>query len=32
MFLTAHRDIPMSVRAMKAGALEFLTTPQTTWL
>ncbi len=27
IFLTAHGDIPMSVRAMKAGALEFLTKP-----
>src|SRR6266478_3119111 len=25
IFLTGHGDIPMSVRAMKAGALEFLT-------
>ena len=27
MFLTGHGDIPMSVRAMKAGAIEFLTKP-----
>jgi FixJ family two-component response regulator len=27
IFLTAHGDIPMSVRAMKAGAFEFLTKP-----
>jgi FixJ family two-component response regulator len=27
MFLTGHGDIPMSVRAMKAGAVEFLTKP-----
>lgn len=27
VFLTAHGDIPMSVRAIKAGALEFLTKP-----
>jgi len=27
VFLTAHGDIPMSVRAMKAGAVEFLTKP-----
>jgi FixJ family two-component response regulator len=27
IFLTAHGDIPMSVRAMKAGAVEFLTKP-----
>src|ERR1051326_61213 len=25
IFITAHGDVPMSVRAMKAGALEFLT-------
>jgi FixJ family two-component response regulator len=25
IFLTGHGDIPMSVRAMKAGAVEFLT-------
>jgi FixJ family two-component response regulator len=27
IFLTAHGDIPMSVRAIKAGAVEFLTKP-----
>jgi len=27
IFLTGHADIPMSVRAMKAGAVEFLTKP-----
>jgi FixJ family two-component response regulator len=27
IFLTGHGDIPMSVRAMKAGALDFLTKP-----
>jgi len=27
IFTTAHGDIPMSVRAMKAGAVEFLTKP-----
>jgi len=27
VFITGHGDIPMSVRAMKAGALEFLTKP-----
>lgn len=27
VFMTAHGDIPMSVRAMKAGAVEFLTKP-----
>lgn len=27
VFLTGHGDIPMSVRAMKAGAVEFLTKP-----
>jgi FixJ family two-component response regulator len=27
VFLTAHADIPMTVRAMKAGAVEFLTKP-----
>jgi len=27
VFLTGHADIPMSVRAMKAGAAEFLTKP-----
>jgi FixJ family two-component response regulator len=27
IFITAHGDIPMSVRAMKAGAVEFLSKP-----
>ena len=27
VFITGHGDIPMSVRAIKAGALEFLTKP-----
>jgi FixJ family two-component response regulator len=27
IFITAHGDIPMAVRAMKAGAVEFLTKP-----
>ncbi len=27
IFITAHGDIPMSVRAMKAGAVEFLVKP-----
>jgi FixJ family two-component response regulator len=27
IFLTGHGDIPMSVRAMKRGAVEFLTKP-----
>jgi FixJ family two-component response regulator len=27
IFLTGHGDIPMTVRAMKAGAIEFLTKP-----
>jgi len=27
VFMTGHGDIPMSVRAMKAGAVEFLTKP-----
>jgi FixJ family two-component response regulator len=27
IFITAHGDIPMSVRALKSGALEFLTKP-----
>src|ERR1700676_4759992 len=27
IFVTGHADIPMSVRAMKAGAAEFLTKP-----
>jgi FixJ family two-component response regulator len=26
-FITGHRDIPMSVKAMKRGAIEFLTKP-----
>jgi FixJ family two-component response regulator len=29
IFITGHGDIPMSVRAMKAGAVEFLTKPYT---
>lgn len=29
VFITGHGDIPMSVRAIKAGALEFLTKPFT---
>src|SRR5258708_30764549 len=29
IFITGHRDIPMTVRAMKGGALEFLTKPVT---
>ncbi|HSH54797.1 MAG TPA: response regulator [Methylotenera sp.] len=29
VFLTGHGDIPMSVRAMKAGAVDFLTKPVT---
>jgi len=29
VFITAHGDIPMSVKAMKAGAIEFLTKPYT---
>src|SRR5262249_48709812 len=28
IFLTAHGDIPMTVRAMKAGAVDFLTKPE----
>jgi FixJ family two-component response regulator len=27
IFITGHGDIPMTVRAMKAGAVEFLTNP-----
>jgi len=27
IFITAHADVPMSVQAMKAGAVEFLTKP-----
>lgn len=27
VFITAHGDVPMTVRAMKAGAIEFLTKP-----
>jgi FixJ family two-component response regulator len=27
IFITAHGDVPMSVRALKSGALEFLTKP-----
>jgi FixJ family two-component response regulator len=27
IFITAHADIPMSVQAMKEGAIEFLTKP-----
>src|SRR6202045_2084623 len=27
IFITAHGDIPMSVKAMKGGAIEFLTKP-----
>ena len=27
IFITGHRDVPMSVQAMKAGAIEFLTKP-----
>jgi FixJ family two-component response regulator len=29
IFLTGHGDIPMSVKAMKAGAVDFLTKPVT---
>ena len=27
IFITGHRDVPMTVKAMKAGAVEFLTKP-----
>ena len=27
IFITGHGDVPMSVRAMKSGAVEFLTKP-----
>lgn len=27
IFITAHGDIPMSVRALKSGAVDFLTKP-----
>ncbi len=27
IFITGHRDVPMTVQAMKAGAVEFLTKP-----
>src|SRR5262249_14772470 len=27
VFITAHADVPMTVQAMKGGAMEFLTTP-----
>ena len=27
IFMTAHADVPMSVQAMKSGAIEFLTKP-----
>src|SRR4029079_3294418 len=27
IFITAHADVPMTVRAMKSGAVEFLTKP-----
>ena len=30
IFITGHGDIPMTVKAMKAGAIEFLTKPYTT--
>ena len=29
IFISAHSDIPISVRAMKSGAIEFLTKPLT---
>ena len=28
IFITGHGDIPMTVRAMKAGAIDFLTKPK----
>src|SRR5260221_4788452 len=31
IFITAHGDIPMTVRAMKAGAVEVLTKPFRDW-
>ena len=31
IFITGHGDIPMSVRAMKAGAIDFLTKPFRDW-
>ena len=27
IFITGHGDVPMSVKAMKAGAIDFLTKP-----
>src|SRR5207245_6370227 len=30
IFITGHGDVPMSVQAMQAGAVEFLRTPFTT--
>jgi FixJ family two-component response regulator len=27
IFITAHADVPMTVQAMKGGAIEFLTKP-----
>ena len=30
IFITGYGDVPMSVRAMKAGAVEFLTKPSRT--
>src|SRR6266850_1620432 len=35
IFITGHGDIPMTVKAMKSGALEFLTKPsgtRTCWM